>query len=386
MITEVEPAPALPGPLHGKRLLVKDLFDTAGIRTTYGSKIYADHVPTRTAPAVAAARRRGGRDRRQGEPARVRVGRDEPEPVVRHGAQPGASGAHDGRLVGRQRRRRSPRGSATSASAPTPAARSGFRPHAATSSGSSRQWGRIPTEGVFPLCPSYDTVGPMATSVADVALMWSALTGDAVPEPRLDGLTIGLLTRPPSVGGAAAEENRSAEQYVAQLEALGARVVETTIPDAPGDTWPLFFHEAAESHRATFPVAARTSTATTCARSSSTHRRSIPTTSRERAKRCGAGARTGRTSTSTSRRRSASRSRRRTATSSTCGSPCTAFLRPFNVLGWAGLAIGDLQFVAPTRRGRPRRRPRLGACRDVAGSPTRRSRQPAEISAQVSDT
>jgi hypothetical protein len=27
--------------------------------------------------------------------------------------------------------------------------------------------------------------------------------------------------------------------------------------------------------------------------------------------------------------------------------PLTAFLRPFNVIGWAGLAIGDLQFVAP---------------------------------------
>jgi len=27
--------------------------------------------------------------------------------------------------------------------------------------------------------------------------------------------------------------------------------------------------------------------------------------------------------------------------------PATAFLRPFNVLGWAGLAIGDLQLVAP---------------------------------------
>ena len=27
--------------------------------------------------------------------------------------------------------------------------------------------------------------------------------------------------------------------------------------------------------------------------------------------------------------------------------PLTAFLRPFNVLGWAALAIGDLQFVAP---------------------------------------
>ena len=54
LITEVEPVPALAlaGPLHGRRLLVKDLFDTAGTRTTYGSRIYADHVPARTAPAV----------------------------------------------------------------------------------------------------------------------------------------------------------------------------------------------------------------------------------------------------------------------------------------------------------------------------------------------
>ena len=35
------------GPLAGRTLLVKDLFDTAGIRTTYGSRIYADHVPDR---------------------------------------------------------------------------------------------------------------------------------------------------------------------------------------------------------------------------------------------------------------------------------------------------------------------------------------------------
>ena len=47
VITDVEPAAALPGLRHGKRLLVKDLIDTAGIRTTYGSRIYADHVPTR---------------------------------------------------------------------------------------------------------------------------------------------------------------------------------------------------------------------------------------------------------------------------------------------------------------------------------------------------
>ncbi len=28
--------------------------------------------------------------------------------------------------------------------------------------------------------------------------------------------------------------------------------------------------------------------------------------------------------------------------------PATAFLRPFNVLGWAAIAIGDLQFIAPS--------------------------------------
>jgi Asp-tRNA(Asn)/Glu-tRNA(Gln) amidotransferase A subunit family amidase len=37
----------------GIPLAVKDLFDTAGLRTTYGSILFADHVPDRTAEAVA---------------------------------------------------------------------------------------------------------------------------------------------------------------------------------------------------------------------------------------------------------------------------------------------------------------------------------------------
>jgi len=36
----------------GDALAVKDLFDTAGVRTTYGSAVFADHVPNRTATAV----------------------------------------------------------------------------------------------------------------------------------------------------------------------------------------------------------------------------------------------------------------------------------------------------------------------------------------------
>ena len=50
---------ACSGALAGVPVLVKDLIDTAGVRTTYGSSIYADHVPERTAPAVTALEAQG---------------------------------------------------------------------------------------------------------------------------------------------------------------------------------------------------------------------------------------------------------------------------------------------------------------------------------------
>jgi hypothetical protein len=37
-----------------RRCGVKDLFHTAGIRTTYGSRVYGDHVPAGDAVAVSA--------------------------------------------------------------------------------------------------------------------------------------------------------------------------------------------------------------------------------------------------------------------------------------------------------------------------------------------
>ncbi|MFF3127363.1 amidase family protein [Streptomyces sp. NPDC057908] len=47
------------GPLHGVPVVHKDLHDTAGVRTTYGSTIYADHVPTRDARIVTRMRQAG---------------------------------------------------------------------------------------------------------------------------------------------------------------------------------------------------------------------------------------------------------------------------------------------------------------------------------------
>src|SRR4029453_17070940 len=40
------------GPLHGVPYALKDLYDTAGVRTTGGSRIFADRVPTSDATVV----------------------------------------------------------------------------------------------------------------------------------------------------------------------------------------------------------------------------------------------------------------------------------------------------------------------------------------------
>jgi len=47
------------GPLHGLPVVHKDLFDTAGVRTTYGSRIFRDHVPQGDAIIVERIARAG---------------------------------------------------------------------------------------------------------------------------------------------------------------------------------------------------------------------------------------------------------------------------------------------------------------------------------------
>jgi Asp-tRNA(Asn)/Glu-tRNA(Gln) amidotransferase A subunit family amidase len=345
IITEVEPAAARPGPLHGQRLLVKDLIDTKGIRTTYGSKIYADHVPTRTATAVERLVAAGavvvGKANLH-EFAWGVTSQNDWYGTVQNPRLPGrttggSSGGNAAALaaglcdIGL--------GTDTGCSIRLPASCCGvigFKP----------SWGRVPVDGVFPLCPSFDTVGPLATSVSGVAAMWSILAAAPLPPPALSGLTVGLLTRPPSVGGPAQAENRAAEAYVERLEQLGARVVQKTIPDPPDDTWPLFFHEAAEAHRATFP---------------------------ERAADYGSNVRTKLEQAQEVDPDEVGRAAEAVRVWRTfqpdvdlyvapvlgvevppvdCDEldiriPATAFLRPFNVLGWAAIAIGDLQLVAP---------------------------------------
>lgn len=244
------------GPLAGKTLLVKDLIDTAGIRTTYGSRVYADHVPDRTATAVQRALGGGATVVGKANLAEFAwgvLGTNEWYGSVGNPARPGRTtgGSSSGNAaavagglcdLGL--------GTDTGGSIRLPAA-------ACEIVGLKSRLGVIPTDGVFPLCPSLDTVGPLGRTVADVAALWSVLARRSVPEPRLDGLTIGVLRKAPSLGdGRETETSDAAEAWVGDLERLGAHVVEASIPGPGCDTWPVFQHEAARSHAATFPARA----------------------------------------------------------------------------------------------------------------------------------
>jgi Asp-tRNA(Asn)/Glu-tRNA(Gln) amidotransferase A subunit family amidase len=256
LITRVDPDPDAepsPGPLSGKRLLVKDLIDTAGIRTTYGSRIYRDHVPGRTAPSVNRLLDAGALLVGKGnlpEFAWAVMGQNPFYGTVHNPVAPGKTtgGSSSGNAAALAADLCDiALGTDTGCSIRLPSA-------CCETVGLKPRWGSIDMEGVFPLCPTLDTLGPMARSVEDVALVWSLLKDAPIPAPRLDGLTVGLLRRPPTVGdGRATEPSDLAEGWGADLERLGARVVEAHVPEPSANTWPLFNHEALQSHRATFP-------------------------------------------------------------------------------------------------------------------------------------
>jgi aspartyl-tRNA(Asn)/glutamyl-tRNA(Gln) amidotransferase subunit A len=345
-ITLVEPAEPREGPLAGRTLGVKDLFDTAGVRTTYGSALYRDHVPTRTATAVQRLLDAGA----------VMVGKTHlPEFAWSVLGQSDWYGTchnptHPGKTTGGSSSGSAAAlaaglcelalGSDTGCSIRLPSA-------ACEVVGLKSQWGLIPTDGVFPLVPTLDTVGPMALSVEDVAHMWSVLAERPVPEPRLSGLTVGLLRQPPGIGdGRETERSDAAESWVADLERLGARVVEARVPDAGANTWPQFQHEALRSHAETFPSRADEYGAIM--------RKKLEAAQRATAEEIEAayGA--------------IQEWRAYEPDVDLYVSPCvgidlpdedadeletrlplTSFLRWTNLTGWAGLAIGNMQLVAP---------------------------------------
>ncbi|WP_406280533.1 amidase [Embleya sp. NBC_00896] len=171
---------AEPGPLHGLPIAFKDTHDTRGMRTTYGSPLYADHVPDRDMPHVARIQAAGA----------IRLGKTNVPEF--------AAGSHTFNPVfGTTRnpydRSRSAGGSSGGAAAALAAC---MQPIADGSDmgGSLRNpasfcnvVGLRPTPGRVPTYPAsnlWDTLavaGPMGRTVADTALLFSVMAG---PDPR----------------------------------------------------------------------------------------------------------------------------------------------------------------------------------------------------------
>ncbi|MEP6493833.1 MAG: amidase [bacterium] len=168
------------GPLHGLPVAHKDLLNTAGIRTTFGSPLFRDNVPTTDALIVKRVRLAGAITLGKTNTPEFGAGSNTFNPVFGATVNPynisKTVGGSSGGTAAALRCGMVPlaTGSDTGGSLRNPAAFTnvvGFRPSP----------GRVPDDdgSWSPL----STNGPMARTVADVALFLSAMVGPYVPDP-----------------------------------------------------------------------------------------------------------------------------------------------------------------------------------------------------------
>ena len=164
------------GPLHGIPIGLKDNIDTAGVRTTAGSAVYADRVPDEDAEVVTRLEAAGA----------IVLGKLNLHEFAYGGTSaftlsgpvrnpwdvdriPGGSSGGSGAAVA-ARLCAGALGTDTGGSVRIPAAHCGIVGLKAT-------YGLASIRGIVPLSVSLDHVGPMCRSVADAALMLQAMAG-----------------------------------------------------------------------------------------------------------------------------------------------------------------------------------------------------------------
>ena len=183
-------------PLRGVPVAVKDLYDVAGRVTSGCSRAYLDTVPaTADAPAVAALRRAGAIVIGKTNMHELAFGATNAfscygptinpwDPARMTGGSSGGSGAAvAARIVGLAL------GTDTGGSVRIPASFCGV-------SGLKTTWGLLPLYGVLPMAPTLDTVGPLATDAADLALAFDVLTGVTSSPIGFDSLRVGIARDP----------------------------------------------------------------------------------------------------------------------------------------------------------------------------------------------
>lgn len=169
------------GPLHGLPITIKDTIETAGLRTTSGSKLRADYVPERDAPVVARLKAAGAIVLGKTNAAEMAMDYTADNPVFGRTVHPldpkltpgGSSGGEAVAIATYM----SPGGlgSDLAGSVRIPA-------HFCGICGLKPTTGRVPSEGQFP--PSTGpyglgaVIGPMARTVADLRLLFEVLSDE----------------------------------------------------------------------------------------------------------------------------------------------------------------------------------------------------------------
>jgi aspartyl-tRNA(Asn)/glutamyl-tRNA(Gln) amidotransferase subunit A len=231
-------------PRHGKRLAVKDLFDTAGLTTTYGSIVFADHVPERSAEAVTRLETAGYANVGKTNLHEFAYGITSVNP--HYGTVPNPR--YPGHMAG---------GSSGGSAAAIAAGLAEFA--LGTDSGGSIRipaaccgivgfkpsYGLVSLEGVFPLAPSFDHVGPMAGSVGACEGMLQVLADGYEPArlESLDELDVGVTWLDRADPLVQARVRETVELFPRRRE------IELPLAERIG---PVFMREAADVHRDLF--------------------------------------------------------------------------------------------------------------------------------------
>ena len=165
------------GPLHGIPIALKDLIDTAGVRTTAGSALFKNRIPSEDAEVVRRLKAAGAvflgklnmHEFAYGGSSVVSYFGPIHNPWNLNYSTGGSSGG-SAAAVAAQLCYASV-GSDTGGSIRQPAAYCGIV-------GLKPSYGRVSASGVIPLSRSLDHVGPMTRTVRDAALLFRVMAGD----------------------------------------------------------------------------------------------------------------------------------------------------------------------------------------------------------------
>ena len=164
------------GPLHGIPIALKDLIDTAGVRTTAASALYKDRVPSHDAEVVRRLRAAGAviigknnlHECAYGGSSLVSSCGDVHNPRDPERIAGGSSGGSAAAVVAGMAC--AAIGTDTAGSVREPAALCGCV-------GLKPTYGRVSIRGVIPLSTSLDHIGPISRSVTDAAIVLQAIAG-----------------------------------------------------------------------------------------------------------------------------------------------------------------------------------------------------------------